>query len=100
LSFFEELKRRNVIKVAIAYAVASWLLLQLADVLIDLLNLSEEVGKYIVLLVAIGFIPVVIMAWAFEVTPEGIKRESEVDRSQSVAPQTGKKLVFFLGVPH
>jgi TolB-like protein len=92
LSFFEELKRRNVIKVAIAYAVASWLLLQLADVLIDLLNLSQEAGKYIVLLVAIGFIPIVIMAWAFEVTPEGIKRESDVDRSQSLAPQTGKKL--------
>lgn len=92
MSFFEELKRRNVIRVGIAYGVASWLLLQLADVLIDLLGLSEVAGKYIVLVMVIGFIPALIFAWAFEVTPEGVKREKDVDRSQSIAPQTGKKL--------
>jgi len=92
MSFFEELKRRNVIRVAIAYGVASWLLLQLADVLIDLLGLSEVAGKYIVLIMVIGFIPALVFAWAFEVTPEGVKREKDVDRSQSIASQTGKKL--------
>ena len=92
MSFFQELKRRNVIRVGIAYGVASWLLLQLADVLIDLLGLSEVAGKYIVLFLVIGFIPALIFAWAFEMTPEGLKREKDVDPSQSMAPQTGKKL--------
>jgi len=92
MSFFEELKRRNVFRVGIAYVVGGWLLLQLTDVLSQLLDLPEVVGRIIVLLVAIGLPVALFFAWAFEMTPEGVKREKDVDRSQSITPQTGKKL--------
>jgi TolB-like protein len=92
LSFFAELKRRNVFRVGIAYVVGGWLLLQLTDVLSQLLDLPEVVGRVIVLLVAIGLPVALFFAWAFEMTPEGVKREADVDRSQSITPQTGKKL--------
>ena len=92
MSFFAELKRRNVFRVGIAYVVGGWLLLQLTDVLSQLLDLPEVVGRVIVLLVAIGLPVALFFAWAFEMTPEGVKREKDVDRTQSVTPQTGKKL--------
>jgi TolB-like protein len=92
LSFFEELKRRNVFRVSIAYVVAAWLLLQLTEVLTELLALPDVIGKAIVLFLIVGFPVAIFFAWAFELTPDGIKREHEVDRSQSAAPGTGKKL--------
>jgi TolB-like protein/Tfp pilus assembly protein PilF len=92
VSFFEELKRRNVFRVGIAYAVGAWLLLQLTDVLSELLDLPAEVGPVVVTLVLIGLPLVLLAAWVFEVTPEGIKRESEVERDSSIASQTGRKL--------
>ena len=92
MSFFEELKRRNVFKVGIAYLVGAWLLLQFTEVLSELLNLPETIGPVVVAIVAIGFPVAIFFAWAFELTPEGIKREEDVDRSQSITPQTGKKL--------
>ena len=96
MSLFTELKRRNVFKVGIAYLIASWVLLQLADVLIDLLGLPDFAGKFVVLLIVIGFIPALIIAWAFELTPEGIKKEKDVDRSKSIAPKTGHKLNYII----
>ena len=92
MSFFAELKRRNVFRVGIAYVVGGWLLLQLTDVLSELLDLPDVVGRAIVLLVAIGLPVALFFAWAFEMTPEGVKREKDVDRTQSITPQTGKKL--------
>jgi len=92
MSFFGELKRRNVFRVGIAYVVGGWLLLQLTDVLSQLLDLPEVVGRVVVLIIAIGLPVVLFFAWAFEVTPEGVKREKDIDRSQSITPQTGKKL--------
>jgi TolB-like protein len=92
MSLINELKRRNVFRVSLAYVVAAWLLLQLTDVLIQLLDLPEIIGKTIVALLIIGFPVALFLAWAFELTPDGIKREDEVDRSQSVTPGTGKKL--------
>src|SRR5210317_1276504 len=92
MSFFAELKRRNVFRVGVAYVVGGWLLLQLTEVLSELLSLPKEIGPVVVAVVAIGFPIALFFAWAFELTPEGVKRESEVDRSQSIAPQTGKKL--------
>ena len=92
MSLFNELKRRNVFRVGIAYAVGAWLLLQLTDVLSELLDLPQQFGPIVVAVVAIGFPIALIFAWAFELTPEGVKRESEVDRTQSITPQTGKKL--------
>ncbi|MDA0707362.1 MAG: hypothetical protein O2907_08730 [Proteobacteria bacterium] len=92
MSSFEELKRRNVIRVAILYLVSSWVLLQLTDVLSPLLNVPESVGSIVVLLLILGFIPVVIFAWAYEMTPEGVKRQEDIDRSQSITAQTGKRI--------
>ena len=92
MNFFEELKRRNVFRVGIAYGVASWLLLQLSDVLAPLLSLPPSAQRFVLFALLIGFIPALIFAWAFEMTPEGIKKEKDVDRSQSIAPQTGRKL--------
>jgi TolB-like protein/Tfp pilus assembly protein PilF len=92
MSFFEELKRRNVFRVGIAYVIGAWLLLQLTDVLSELLTLPADIGPIVVTLVLIGLPVVLFAAWVFELTPEGVKLESEVDRSQSVVAQTGKKL--------
>jgi len=92
VSFFVELKRRNVFRVGIAYVIGGWLLLQLTDVLSELLKLPDEIGPIVVAIVAIGFPIALFLAWAFELTPEGVKREKDVDRSQSITPQTGKKL--------
>ncbi|MFT5141243.1 MAG: adenylate cyclase [Rhodothermales bacterium] len=92
MSFFEELKRRNVFRVGIAYVVTSWLLLQLSDVLAPLLNLPVLAQRFALFALVIGFVPALIFAWAFEMTPEGLKREKDVDRSQSIAPKTTQKL--------
>jgi TolB-like protein/Tfp pilus assembly protein PilF len=92
MSFFEELKRRNVFRVGIAYAIVAWLVLQLSDILVPLLNLPESVQRFILLLLVIGFFPALIFAWAFEMTPDGIKKEKDIDRSQSIVSQTGRKL--------
>jgi adenylate cyclase len=92
MSLFNELKRRNVFRVGIAYAVVAWLVVQVADVMIDNLGAPEWVFGSILLVLGLGFPVVLVFAWAFEMTPEGLKRESEVDRSQSITPQTGKKL--------
>src|SRR5210317_2193666 len=92
MSLFNELKRRNVFKVAIAYIVVAWFVLQVADVVLNNITAPGWVFKVLMLFVGIGFPFAVIFAWAFEMTPEGLKRESEVDRSQSITPETGKKL--------
>ncbi len=92
MSLFKELKRRNVFKVAIAYIVVAWFVLQVADVVLNNITAPGWVFKVLMLFVALGFPFAMIFAWAFEMTPEGLKRESEVDRSQSITPVTGKKL--------
>ena len=92
MSFFNELKRRNVFRVAIAYAVVAWLVLQIADVILNNVSAPEWVFWVTLMLLAIGFLIVVVFSWAFELTPEGLKRERDVDRSQSITSQTGKKL--------
>jgi TolB-like protein/Flp pilus assembly protein TadD len=92
MSFFSELKRRNVFRVGIAYVVVSWLVLQVADVILNNVEAPGWVFHVVLLLLAIGFIVVLAFAWAFEMTPEGLKRESEVDRGASITHQTGRKL--------
>ncbi len=84
--------RRNVAKVAVVYLIAGWLTMQVADVMFPALNLPEWLTSAIAALLLIGFPFALIFAWAFELTPEGIKKESEIDRSESITPQTGKKL--------
>ena len=92
MSFIKELKRRNVFRVGIAYTVATWLLIQVADIVFPRIGLPDSAVTLVIALLAIGFIPALIFAWAFEMTPDGIKRENEVDRSQSITPKTGRKL--------
>ena len=92
MSLFAELKRRNVVRVALAYLVFGWLVLQVADVVFPALGLPDWSITLVVVLLGIGFVAAVIVSWVFELTPEGIKRESEVDRSQSVTPETGRRL--------
>ena len=91
-SFFEELKRRNVIRVGAAYLVASWLVVQLVETIFPAFGFGDGAVRVAVLIMGIGAIPVLILAWAFEITPEGVKRENEVDRSRSITGQTGQKL--------
>lgn len=76
----------------IAYAVGAWVLLQVLDVVGEILELPAWGGKLILAILVVGFFISLVVAWAFELTPEGVKRESEVDRRQSVTPQTGRKI--------
>jgi len=89
---FHELKRRNVFRVGIAYVVAAWVLLQVADLVLENIAAPDWVMQVFMLAVLAGFPLVLIFAWAFELTPEGVKREKDVVRAESVTPQTGRKL--------
>src|SRR2546426_5140380 len=95
-NFFAELKRRNVYKVAIAYAVVAWLLMQVASQIFPFFEIPNWAVRLVVLLLIIGFPVALILAWAFELTPEGIKRTEDVDLSKSVRRKTGRKLDFFI----
>jgi len=92
MALFEELKRRNVFRVAIAYVVVAWLALQVADVVLNNVEAPAWVFTVIVLVLGIVFPLVLVFAWAFEMTPEGLKREHDVDRTQSITTRTGRKL--------
>ncbi len=94
MSFIDELKRRNVFKVGIAYAILAWLLLQVSDTLVPALHLPEWIQSAVALLLILGFPLALFFAWAFELTPEGLKKEKDVDRSRSITPVTGRKLDF------
>ncbi len=92
MKLLEELKRRNVFRVGIAYAITAWILLQLTEVLQQLLELPAGLGKIVVAALLLGFPIALLFAWAFELTPEGVKRDKDVNRDDSIAPQTGKRL--------
>ncbi len=96
LSLFNELKRRNVFKVTIAYIVIAWLIAQVLQLILESFGAPEWVMKTVLVLMAAGLAFAIFFAWAFEITPEGLKRESEVDRTQSITPQTGKKLNYLI----
>ncbi len=90
--FIEELKRRNVFKVAVAYAIAGWLIIQIVTVIEAPLNIPDWFDTVVIVFVGIGFPLALIFAWAFELTPEGIKKSKEVEITESVTDRTGKKL--------
>ncbi len=92
LSLYTELQRRNVLRVAAAYIAISWLLIQVVGELFPLFELSDAAARYVVTALAVGFVPAVIVAWAFEWTPQGLKRDTDIEPSQSIAQQTGKTL--------
>ena len=91
MSLFAELKRRNVFRVAIAYVAVSWLLIQVAETVFPVYGLSDAAIRFVITAVAIGFIPVLVVSWVFELTPSGLKRDSEVDHSDAAALADGKK---------
>lgn len=92
MSLYRELKRRNVVRVAAGYAVLSWLLLQVADVLKDTIGLPDIWGKAVLGLLIIGFLPALIFSWIYEMTPEGLKRERDIPAEASITSHTAKKL--------
>jgi len=88
MSFVGELKRRNVFRVGAAYVVASWLLIQVAETLFPLFGFDDNLTRNVVIALAIGLIPALIAAWVYEFTPEGLKKEKDVDRSQTITDAT------------
>ena len=92
MSFLEELKRRNVFRVGIAYAISAWVLLQIVDLVLDNISAPTWIMQVFMLFLAIGFPVALIFAWAFEMTPDGVKLEKDVDRSQSITRKTGQKM--------
>src|SRR6202171_3698834 len=93
MNFFAELKRRNVYKVAAAYAVVAWLLLQAASIFLPAFDAPPWVMKIFIIVIIFGFPVALIFSWAFEITPEGIKLESEIAPNKSIARRTGRKIV-------
>src|ERR1051326_2313255 len=92
-NFFAEMKRRNVYKVAVAYAVVAWLLIQAASILFPTFDAPPWVMKVFVAVIILGFPIALVFSWAFEITPEGIKREEDISPNESIAHHTGRKIV-------
>jgi TolB-like protein/Flp pilus assembly protein TadD len=92
MSLFEELKRRNVIRMAGLYVVGAWLITQVAGTVLPMFGAPDWIGRSIVALLAIGFVPTMLVSWIYELTPEGLKRESEVDRNASITSLTGRRI--------
>lgn len=91
MSLISELRRRNVFRVGAAYVVSSWLIIQVAETLFPLFGFGTGPARVVVVVLAIGFVPALVIAWAFELTPEGLKRDDEVDSVRSVLPHSGQK---------
>jgi len=92
MSFFGELKRRNVFRAAAAYVAVAWLIIQVVETLFPVFGLSDDAIRTAVILLAIGFIPAMIAAWAFELTPEGFKPEAEVDHDSAISQRMTRQL--------
>ena len=92
MSFISELRRRNVFRAAAAYVAVSWVLMQLAEITFPAFGLSDQAILVLISVLAIGFVPALILAWVFEITPEGVKRERDIDRSGDLARRTNRLL--------
>jgi TolB-like protein len=89
---FHELKRRNVVRVGVAYIVVGWVVVQIAQLLFEAFGTPDWVIKTVIVLIGIGFPFAMLFAWAFELTPEGLKKTRDVDVSSSITPKTGQRL--------
>ena len=98
MSLFQELKRRNVFRLAIAYLASAWVLVQIADLLIPIYGMSDDALRTITNLLAVGFIPALLLTWFFQFTPEGLKRDSKLDAAARLAPRSASTLdkIFLL----
>jgi hypothetical protein len=92
LTLFEELKRRNVIRVGAAYVVIAWLVIQIVETTFPAFGFNEKAVRFAVIISACGFFPALVFAWIFEITPDGLKKEKDVDRSTSITDTTGRRL--------
>jgi TolB-like protein/thioredoxin-like negative regulator of GroEL len=91
-SYLQELKRRNVIRMAGLYLVAAWLLTQVSSTVLPMFGAPDWLPRSVVILLAIGFVPALIFSWVFELTPQGLKRDQDVPPEQSIAPQTARRM--------
>ena len=96
MGLISELRRRNVLRMAVLYAIAAWLIMQVAEVIMDLANLPNWIGPTILGLLAVGFPIALIFSWFYELTPEGISLEKDVDRAESITHVTGRRLNFIV----
>jgi len=96
VSVFGELRRRNVFKVSVAYAIVSWLLIKLVAALSPVVGAGDRVIQILTLLLILGFPVIVLFAWSCELTHEGLKPTSQIDKSQSITAETGRKLNYSL----
>ncbi len=96
MGLISELRRRNVLRMAVLYAIAAWLIMQVAEVIMDLANLPNWIGPTILGLLAVGFPIALIFSWFYELTPEGISLEKDVDRAESITHVTGRRLDFIV----
>ena len=96
VSVWGELKRRNVVKVAVAYAIVGWLLIEVASTVLPTFEAPQWTLQTLTFVIVLGFPLALIFAWAFELTPEGLKKETDVDRSLSVTHVTGRKLDYLI----
>jgi TolB-like protein/Tfp pilus assembly protein PilF len=94
MSIVAELKRRNVFRVAAAYLVVGWLLTEVLTTILPTLGAPDWTSRAVILIFAFGFIPAVVLSWIYELTPEGVKREEDVNRDDSVTSKTGRKLDY------
>src|SRR3954451_7615461 len=90
-NFFGELKRRNVYKVAVAYAVVGWLIMQVAATIVPALHLPDSLTTAVVVLVLLGFPVALVIAWAFEMTPDGMKRTENVSPDEKIPQWSARK---------
>jgi len=92
MSLITELKRRNVFRMAGLYLVGAWLITQVAGTVLPMFGAPEWLARSIVILLAIGFVPALVISWVFELTPDGLKRDADVPPEASIAPQTGRRM--------
>src|SRR5450432_3987969 len=91
-SFFSELKRRNVIRVAGLYLIGAWLLTQVASTVLPTFDVPSWALRGLIITLALGFVPALIFSWVFELTPQGLKRDEDVRPEESIAPQTARRM--------
>ena len=91
-NFFSELKRRNVVRVGIAYVVFAWVVMQVIDVVVEPLRLPDWTATLVLVILMIGMPLALFLSWAYEITPDGVKKTHEVDKDASITPSTGRKL--------
>ncbi len=100
MSLLAELKRRNVIRMAGLYLVGAWLLIQIAETLLPIFHTPEWVLQALVVALALGLLPALVFSWIYELTPEGLKRDADVDPAQSIAPRAAQRMdrLIFAGL--